>query len=224
MISVITPVWNRADLTAQYLYGNDIHYPKDTTIEWIIIDNGSTDGTGGILRYWSNIICDRLIVLRNEENLGFSKAGNQGAKQAMGNILVFLNNDIIIKGDFITAIEKAISANPKSLIGAQLITTDTGWNVFDGQPIPYLAGWCLAMTREIYDDLGGFDERFTPAYYEDIDLCYSAAQKGYGLQQISLPLQHLGEQSGKRLPGRQKITETNREKFAKKWGLTYEIG
>jgi GT2 family glycosyltransferase len=219
MISIITPVWNLSNLTAQYLYGNNIHYPNDTSEQWIIIDNGSTDGTGGVLQYWKDIIGDRLIILKNEANEGFSAACNQGAARADGDTLLFLNNDINIKGDYLTPLQKALGDNPHSLAGPQLVNFDTGWNVFDGKIISYLVGWCLAMTRKTFDDLGGFDEQFSPAYYEDIDLCYNALHKGYDLQQVWVPLQHLGEQSGGQLDDKKGITEANRVKFAKKWGL-----
>jgi GT2 family glycosyltransferase len=223
MISIITPVWNLATLTAQYLYDHSIHYhPSPVDIEWIVVNNGSTDGTGGLLEYWKDTYQLPLRIIKNTENLGFSKANNQGAKEAKGNILVFLNNDISVKGDYIFAIEKAIANNPRSLVGPQLLDFDTGWNVFDGRPISYLVGWCLAMTKEVFDDLGGFDERYTPAYYEDIDLCYNAYKAGYALQVIRLPLRHIGGQTGHQLKGRRQITEANREKFAQKWGLSYE--
>jgi hypothetical protein len=220
VISIITPVWNRADLTAQYCLGNSIHYSDDPGVQWIIIDNGSTDGTGGILEYWKDITGDRLVVIKNETNLGFSVACNQGAARADGDTLLFLNNDVVIKGDYLTPMEKALDHNPNSLVGPQLLNSDTGWNVFGDTLISYLAGWCLAMTKKTFDDLGGFDERFSPAYYEDMDICYNAMQSGYELQKVWVPLEHYpGEQSGKQFKDKQQITELNRAKFAKKWGL-----
>lgn len=219
MISIITPVWNYAALTAQYLFSNSIHYPNDPVVQWVIVDNGSTDGTGGILQYWKDIIGERLVILKNRTNLGFSVACNQGAARADGDTLLFLNNDIRIKGDYITPLEKALADNPYSLAGPQLANFDTGWNVFGDQLISYLIGWCLSMTKEVFNDLGGFDEQFSPAYYEDIDLCYNALQKGYELQRVWVPLDHIGEQSGGQLDDKQKITLENRVKFAEKWGL-----
>ena len=211
VISIITPVWNYANLTAQYLFGNNIHYPDDPGVQWIIIDNGSTDGTGGLLQYWKDIIGDPLVILKNATNLGFSVACNQGVARADGDTLLFLNNDILIKGDYISPLEKA---------GPQLANFDTGWNVFGGKIISYLVGWCLAMRKEIFNDLGGFDEQFSPAYYEDVDLCYNASQKGYKLQSVWVPLDHLPEgQSGNQLDDKRGITEANRVKFAEKWGL-----
>lgn len=219
MISVITPVWNRSGLTAQYLFQNHIHYPNDPGVQWIIVDNGSTDGTGGLLEYWKDIIGNRLIILKNEENRGFSIACNQGAARADGDVFLFLNNDILIKGDYLTPLEKALADNPNSLAGPQKADFDTGWNVFGGKIISYLIGWCLAIPKSIFETLGGFDEQFSPAYYEDVDLCYNALQNGIDLKQIWVPLQHLGEQSGDQLADKRKITEANRIKFAKKWGL-----
>jgi GT2 family glycosyltransferase len=219
MISIITPVWNFANLTAQYLYGN-IHYLDDPGVQWIIIDNGSTDGTRNTLQYWKrDIFGGRLIILKNETNRGFSVACNQGAARADGDILIFLNNDILIKGDYITPLEKALADNPNSLAGPQLANFDTGWNAFGDKLISYLIGWCLAVPKPVFGVLGGFDEQFSPAYYEDVDLCYNALQNGYELQQVLVPLQHLGEQSGVQLENKQKITEANRAKFAEKWGL-----
>jgi GT2 family glycosyltransferase len=219
MITIITPVWNMANLTAQFLYGNNIHYPDDPDVQWIIIDNGSIDATPAILEYWKNIIGDRLVILKNETNMGFSVACNQGAARAEGDTLLFLNNDVLIKGDYLTPLEKALTHNPNSLVGPQLANFDTGWNVFGDKLISYLIGWCLAMPKKIFNALGGFDERFSPAYYEDIDLCYNALKNCYELQQVWLPLQHLGEQSGRQFDDKRKITEANRIKFAEKWGL-----
>ena len=217
MISIITPVWNRSDLTAKYLLAHSMIYQNPQDIEWIIVDNGSTDGTEGILDYWQGIMGKPLKVLTNKENKGFSIACNQGARKARGNVLVFLNNDVNIIGDYITIIERTLI--DKQIIGPQLITTDTGWNVFDSQVISYIAGWCMTMTRSTYEYLGGFDERYSPADYEDMDLCYNALKQDFSLQAVRMPLQHLGEQTGNLLPDRRKITETNRVKFAEKWGL-----
>lgn len=220
MISIITPVFNRRDLTAKYLFGNNVHYPNDMGIEWIIIDNGSTDGTGGVLEYWKDIIGPRLKVIKNEENKGFAVACNQGAQRAKGDTLLFLNNDIIINGDYVTPLEKALKHNPHSLAGPQLANFDTGWNKFGDLLISYLVGWCLAIPAAIFAYLGGFDEQYSPAYYEDMDLCYNALKRGYDLQQVWVPVQHLGEQTGlTQLKDREEITKANRAKFAQKWGL-----
>lgn len=219
-ISVITPVLNRADLTSNFLTQNWMLYSLEPSIEWIIIDNGSTDPTNAALMTWNNTMRHRLKVITNPENYGFSKASNQGVKVAGGEILVFLNNDVIVKGDYVGRIVSKLVDYPTGLVGAHLINYPTGWNIFGTQIIPYLAGWCLAMRAETFNTLSGFDERYTPADYEDIDLCYAAVLDSRPLIPIDLPLHHISNQTGHFfLPNRREITEQNKIKFAKKWGL-----
>ncbi len=219
-ISIITPVLNRADLTSNFLLQNWMIYAADPDVEWIIIDNGSTDATNGILMSQNLVMREWLKIITNKENLGFSKANNQGAEIASGEILVFINNDVIAKGDYLEPIKIALDDHPKALVGALLLDFLTGWNTFGSQLIPYLAGWCLAMRAETFQALGGFDERYTPADYEDMDLCYTATLDGRLLIPLDLPLHHIGNQTGQHyLPDRREITNRNKIKFMKKWGL-----
>ena len=221
-ISVITPVWNRSDLTSNFIAQNWINYSYNSEIEWIFIDNGSTDRTNSLLKIecQSDTMKGRLRMIANQENLGFSKANNQAAEIANGEILVFINNDVIIKGEYLEPIRIALTDHPKALTGAHMLDFNTGWNVFGSQLIPYLAGWCLAMRAETFQALGGFDERYTPADYEDMDLCYTAANDGRLLIPLDLPLHHLEAQTANLyLRGRRAVTEANKIKFMEKWGL-----
>jgi len=90
--SIIIPVFNQiayTKLCLEMLYANT---PEDLSFEVIIIDNASSDGTAEFL----NVATQRyrnLWVIRNNENLLFAKACNQGAQAAGGEYLVFLNND-----------------------------------------------------------------------------------------------------------------------------------
>jgi len=219
VISVITPVWNQQDITSQFLYHHWRLYRGRTGFELVIINNGSTDGTKHILdMYQHNFTKDRMQVITNEVNQGFSVACNQGAKAARGDVLVFLNNDVLLMGDYLTMAENFIG--PKGLVGAELLTHDTGWNKFGDVIIPYIPGWCVAVQKASLEALGGFDERYTPADYEDLDLSYNAKQQGYDLVSLPLPLRHLSGMTGGQLGDRRAITEANRIKFAEKWGLS----
>lgn len=220
-ISVITPVWNRADLTLRYLYQNHQLYHNKPDVKFIIIDNGSTDGTATLLKSWQARFGEQMAVISNAENRGFGPANNQAAEIAKGDTLLFLNNDIIINGDYLSLIRKAV--DDKTLVGAELLDFDTGWNVFDGQIISYIHGWCLAMTKAAFEDLGGFDERYIPGDYEDVDLCYTATQAGYELKSVSLPLVHIFEQTSKQLGDRRSMTLKHKALFAEKWGLKCEL-
>lgn len=222
-LSVITPVWNRGDLTLQFLKDHWTHYHNRPDIEWIVINNGSTDHTAAILSLWYDMMVDRLTLIANGENLGFSRANNQGADVARGEQLLFVNNDVIIKGDYLSNIIHALDSYPEALVGAELLDHDTGWNRFgDNQPIPYIPGWCLAMTKKTFFALGGFDERYGIADYEDVDLCYTASSQGRLLLALdNLPIRHISNQTAKQLPDRRAITDENRIKFADKWELPH---
>jgi GT2 family glycosyltransferase len=214
--SIITPVWNRADLTFNFL-NQHLRPMVGGRPEIVIIDNGSTDTTTSVLAAFTKKL--DLKYIRNDKNVGFGRANNQGAKLATGDILIFLNNDVIISGDYITPIGKHLEQTARSITGAELLAFDTGWNVFDGKVIPYITGWCLAMTRAAFEELGGFDERYIPGDYEDIDICYAATQAGYSLQPLQLPLYHLSGQTARQLPDRRAMTEKHRRLFVEKWGF-----
>jgi GT2 family glycosyltransferase len=121
----------------------------------------------------------RLTVVDIEDNIGFGPANNQGVLAASGENLVFISNDVVPAGDYITPILEALKLNPQDLIGAELFDFDTGWNRFGAAPhIPYLGGWCVATTDCAWQELGGWDERFVPCDYEDVDLSLTAVTMG----------------------------------------------
>ena len=174
-----------------------------------------------VLRRWKEKFGDRLKILTNSENLGFGPAHNQGTQVSDGNIVVEISNDMIFQGDYISPIEEAIKNDPNAFYGPQLVDFDTGWNTFDGETIIYLYGWCLFCTRQVWDDIGGFDERFVPCDYEDIDICMRAVENGHPLKQVKLPIIHMSGQSALNLEGgRGKYTVINQQRFKEKWGLT----
>lgn len=214
VVSVITPVWNQWEHTARYLmYAWGAHL-NDKEVEYIIINNGSKDRTAGLLKEYAAKM-DNVKVITNEQNQGFPIACNQGAQKASGDILLFLNNDILCFGDYIGLIQETVNDN--IIAGPELNSHNTGWNVFGPVTVSYIAGWCLALTKATYDELGGFDERYSPCDYEDMDLCYAAARAGKELLRLELPIRHISGQSA--MANRQEITERNRVKFAQKWGL-----
>lgn len=215
--SIITPVWNRADLTFNFLNQNYYLYHERDDLEFVIINNGSTDSTAGVLEKYAKRF--NVIPIHNEHNLGFAKANNQGAAIAKGDTLIFINNDVHIAGSYIDLLCGAVEENPADLVGAEVLTYNTGWNVFGDTLVAYIPGWCLAMSAVVYKELGGFDERYTPGDYEDLDLSYTATSAGRALIPVHVPLIHLSGQTGQQLPNRIEITQQHRCLFAKKWGL-----
>lgn len=225
MISIITPVWNKQDITNQFLMNNWRFLSGRNDVEWIIVNNGSTDNTDAVLDIWKPRMRDRLKIITLTENTGFGPGHNRGAKEARGDILIHISNDVTPYNDYVSPIENKLKNVPDALVGAELLAMNTGWNYFvnsDGTKVlvPYLTGWCVACNKATWEKLGGFDERYVPCDYEDMDLSYTATEMGIPLVPISLPLRHASGESAKLLPGgRLQITYVNQRRFLDKWNL-----
>lgn len=219
--AIIIPVHNALAMTKMSVERlTSIYRLADVSV--IIIDNASTDDTPGYLER-----LEHVDVIHNEQNMGYAYACNQGANRAAeigADLLIFLNNDVVIGGDFVAIIDAVSRANPGDVFGANLIAFDTGWNRFGDDVVPYLEGWCIACRRDTFDALGGFDERYTPCDYEDVDLSMVATVQGRRLRRMSLPLVHIGNQTGRLLESRVNITRRNRDLFYEKWFINRKDG
>ena len=157
----------------------------------IVIDNGSTDGTGELLsRRFPDT--DVLSLPRNE---GFSRAVNRAARVAHGDVLVLVNDDCVCEPGFVEQLRRAIdprrsvvmaagvlleSGDPRRVDTAGLEIDDTllVFDYLNGLPTAALdsapppfgpSGAAAAFDRSAFLEAGGFDERLF-AYWEDVDL------------------------------------------------------
>lgn len=226
-VYVVIPHYNKWELTHARL--NELHkYCKNSVTEVLVVDNGSTDeGTQGGLGWWSKFPSTtefKVRSLRIEENVGFLLASNAGIFDIVSrcepdDIIILLSNDVEVRTDFVSQVTDIISHAPDSLVGGVLYTHDTGWNVFDGRLFPYIEGWLLAMNSTGWGKAEwGFDERFAPSDYEDIDLSTYMLTCGYDLVPLNNPgIHHIGGQSYGYTEERRKRTEENKKKFEAKW-------
>jgi len=244
--SIITAVWNRSDLTHQFLTHHWRLFSKRPEVEIVMVNNGSTDDTMIYLDYWQEQFTPfRMQVVNLAENTGFGPGNNRGAEAATGDLLIFISNDVTPQGDYVSPIQAAIQDG--MIIGAEMFSHDTGWNrfrhVLGGDPIvlSYLAGWCLAMTRPTWNFMavrtvrlsahaeaekeayppeneGLFDERFLLCDYEDLDVACRAINMGITLKALDLPLRHAFGQTAQQLD-RLAVTMENRRRFMEKWEL-----
>lgn len=221
--SFIVPFLNGWNLTLSRLNEFRKHLPD--TCEIVLVDDASTDEEvrKGIA-FWQKSGVSRHVILykRNEENKGFSGSMNVGARVATGDVFVFYSNDVVLSGDITLTLDKAFSDPEPSLIGNDFLWWDTGWNkfTFNGKDriVPYLAGYFIACTRENWKNLG-WDERYSPYDFEDVDLSMQATVLGYNLIDLkSSVLKHISGQTISKInPNREEITKRNRIKFIEKW-------
>ncbi len=213
--------------------------------EVIVVDNGSTDGTGEFLGELA--ARESLVtVLSPGENLGFVGGNNLAAAHARGEYLVFLNNDTEPQPGWLEAlVQTAEDDSTVGAVGAKLVYPDgrlqeagsivfadgTGWNVGKGgsvddpryrfvREVDYCSAACLLVRRALFEQLGRFDERYAPAYYEDTDLCFGVRALGYRVlyQPGAVIRHHEGGTAGTDLAsGFKQHQVVNAERFREKW-------
>ena len=93
---------------------------RDVRYEIIVVDNGSKDGTVQMLAQ----DFPEVRVVANPSNVGYCRAGNQGAEVARGRHLLFLNDDTLMIQDAIAALVEWADANDAAMIGSRLLNTD----------------------------------------------------------------------------------------------------
>lgn len=213
----------------------------DVSYEVILVDDASSDATARIEEAVEN-----LRVVRNAENLGFVDSANRGASAARGRLLVFLNNDTAVEAGWLDAIAGTFDRHPEAgLVGARLMDPDgrlqeaggllwrdgTGWNFGRGddpdrpdyaylRDTDYCSGACLAIPRALFEELGGFDVRYRPGYYEDADLAFRVRAAGRRVlyQPASRVVHFEGASAGRDLAsGMKRHQVVNRERFVGRW-------
>ena len=218
-ISIVIPCFNKWELTHSLLF--DIYNFNRSVDEVLVVDNGSTDiAVQQGLQWWQENKMLPIQVLSIKDNVGFLLASNQGIKESRGEIILLLSNDVRILRPILDEIRQKLVG--KIILGGRLLDFPTGWNNFKNKLCQYLEGYLLVFTKNVWQELGGFDERYAPSDMEDIDFSTAAIEKGYILETLdSDKIIHLGGQTIGFSDERAKITTINREKFRQKWNLEY---
>ena len=220
--SIITPVFNRSDLTIDFV--KSVAPLLQEQDELIIVDNASTDNTELALKMLTQGYPSRNIIYhKNETNLGFGVGNNIGVSISRGENLIFISNDVNVYGDFIHPIEEYLNDHPNDAVGARVITFGTGWNDIWNEValIPYIEGWNIALKKRNFEMIDGFDSNIF-IDFEDLDISFRLHLAGIGLAQIPLPIFHPMPGSSFKGLGEERIKYTMRslEYFGKKWGFT----
>lgn len=239
-VSIVIPVYNKWPLTAACL-SSLAETAGGLTFEVIVVDDGSDDETQESLA-----AIEGLIYIRNDRNLGFVGSCNRGARRARGEYLVMLNNDTRVLEGWLDELVGTLKRRPDAgLVGARLVYPDgrlqesgglifsdgSGWNYGReddaGKPdynfmreVDYCSGACIAMRTELFVQLGGFDERYAPAYYEDTDLAFRVREAGLKVlvQPASTVIHHEGATSGTDTSaGVKRYQPVNQKKFVERW-------
>jgi GT2 family glycosyltransferase len=194
-ISVVIPNFNGQALLRNNLpqVAKAMEHKTNNIQEVILVDDASTDGSVDYLT--QNFLQIKLIKLTR--NRGFSVAVNTGVRKAKGDLVCLLNTDVSPDISFLAGVGDIFGKDSK-LFGISLHEAGfgpakgffrDGFFVHSGkkeaaclQKTFWVNGGSGVFVKKIWDELGGFDEKlFTPFYWEDVDLSYRAAKRGYKL-------------------------------------------
>lgn len=244
MTSIVILTYNQLEYTIQCI-DSIRKYTEEGTYELIVIDNKSTDGTPEWLSQQDDVVC-----VLNDRNEGFPKGCNQGIALAKGENVLLLNNDVIVTPrwlelllDCLYSDERIGAVGPvtNNMSNMQQIevpyTTIDEMFVFADQynrgtqsanesheAYEYrlrLMGYCLLIKKDIIDQIGLLDERFTPGNFEDDDFCFRMIEAGYYLVLCkNVFIHHYGSVSfGAQNEKYMALLNTNKQKFVEKWGF-----
>ncbi len=245
VVSIIVPVFNKWAVTRRCLASLFACDP-DVAIQLVVVDDASHDETPRALSSLPGV-----DVVRNGTNAGFVHACNRGAGLARGRYLFFLNNDTEVHDGTLRAlIERAESESRIGIVGSKLVYPDGrlqeaggiiwsdagGWNYGRNddprrpeynftRDVDYVSGAALLIGAALFREVGGFDERYVPAYYEDTDLCFEVRARGYRVvyEPRSVVTHHEGVTAGTDLSSSMKrFQDVNRPKFREKWRAVLE--
>lgn len=237
MISIIVPIYNQHEITEECLRAV---LDNTQNCEIILVDNGSEPPIKPPFSGFTEI-----MVIRNEENKGFPVAVNQGIRAAKGDVIVLLNNDCIVTPGWadrlINHLEDYAIIGPMTnyCAGKQQVSLPTYQsieglnkeasanaeaNAGESEEVNWVIGFCMAFRKELYNELGEFDESLWPCSGEEIDFCLRARQAGHkvGIAH-DVYVHHEGSKTFNEMEksGQLNYQETckrNDEHLAAKWG------
>jgi O-antigen biosynthesis protein len=240
LVSVIIPVYGKGEYTLRCLASISNNSP-DNPFEVIVVDDCSPDSSYEILK---NVVGIRL--LSNDKNQGFIRSCNIGAAAAKGQYVYFLNNDTEVTPGWLDELVRTFTEFPGTgLTGSRLIYPDgtlqeaggiiwqdgSAWNFGRNQSpllpifsyareVDYCSGASIMVPTALFDELGGFDEHYLPAYCEDCDLALKIREKGRRViyQPLSTVIHHEGVTSGTDTKqGVKAYQATNTRKLFERW-------
>ena len=224
-IAVIIINWKKNDFTLNCI--DSVLKSSYKNFKIILIDNESQNSFPDEINK-----SEKIQIIKNENNEGFSRANNQGIKYSIKNrfdYVLLLNNDTLIKNDLIYSLIQQSSTLNQKIIQPLILNYDGTkiWNAggkinnffgtfetlkkgksfknfkSDKNLTEWFTGCCVLIKSEIFNHVGYFDERFF-AYYEDVDYSIRLKKMGYSIALMTNSyLQHYESASSKSINKRE---------------------
>lgn len=239
-VSIVIPVYNQFEYTYNCL-SSIMKNSGDVRYEIIIANDCSTDLTTKL-----GDVVKGIKIITNKTNLRFLLNCNNAAKSAKGKYIVFLNNDTQVQENWLQPLVDILEKDATvGMTGSKLVYSDgwlqeaggifwndaSAWNYGNRQnpddpefnyvkEADYISGASIMIRASLWKEIGGFDERFAPAYYEDSDLAFEVRKRGYKVvyQPLSVVIHFEGVSNGTDVTSGQKAYQVvNQQKFYEKW-------
>jgi GT2 family glycosyltransferase/SAM-dependent methyltransferase/glycosyltransferase involved in cell wall biosynthesis len=236
-VSVIIPVYGRVLDTTRCLYAL-ARRSGDVAFEVILADDRPAAPIAPLLAWITGL---RTQV--NPVNMGFLRNCNGAARLARGRHILFLNNDTVVHEDWLAPLVRLADSDPTiGIVGGKLLNRDgtvqeaggtlldNGWGRPNGagqdpalpefnyvREVDVVIGASFLVRRDAFEAVGGFDDRYAPAYYEEFDLAFALRDRGLRVMyQPASVVTHLdGSTYGKAERDAQSLR--NHAKFCRKW-------
>jgi len=238
-VSVLIAQWGKVNFTERAVASIQ-RSQYEGEIEILVWDNASPGGPGSLAQRKG------ITLIEHDENIGFGPAHNAMAERATGDYIIILNNDVVLDPLCIDRLVQAMGdpLNPGAVgplyrgfdgtvleAGGVVGNDASGWQLFKGTAPPpsllrrryevhYASAACLMLEREVFLSLDGFDDRYSPAYYEDTDLCMKLRQQGHPVlvEPLAVCFHYEGATSGKDVTSGFKAYQVrNRSRFLRRW-------
>ncbi len=239
LVSIVIPCVDEELVTIECLTSIQNALPEDFGVEVIVVDNASTDPAYEAIS--KNIT---IRYLRFDKNIGFGPACNAGAKMAHGDFLFFLNNDAQIAPGCLEALVAGAKQEGIGLVGPKIVSFDgtlqeagcilkqdgTGDLIGFGRdhrtprynyarPVEHVSGAAILVRRALFEELGGFDDAFAPAYCEDANLSLKIRRKSLRVlyEPKALIAHHLSKTSNGESESKRERISRNRNILTRRW-------
>ena len=216
---------------------------KDVPFEVIVVENGVDPSVSDNLAFGVS----GVKIIRSGVNRGFAGGCNLGARQARGVYLVLLNDDAEPEPGWLAPLVEAAETPGVGAVGGRVLLSDgtlqeagsiiwkDGSSYGVGRDLPgdavslrfrrrveYCSALNFLVRRDMWNELGGLDEGYFPAYYEDVDFCLKIAERGsIVLYEPRSVVRHFESRSSTQRY-KEYLCLTHRRKLLERWSNVFE--